>query len=119
MSASSFCPERSLLLTFISTIDTMNTTENRREERSYYIKLDNILSENPSLNRYHHIKATSGPDLLQKVITLYGFKESAKTQLQIWSSIPQWLQPSLRIDTLDTIPEGHEFLWLRAQSSSS
>jgi hypothetical protein len=97
----------------------MNTTENIREERCYYIKLDNILSENPSLNRYHLIKATSGPDLLQKAINLYGFKESAKTQLQIWSSIPQWLQPSLRIDILDIIPEGHEFLWLRAQSSSS
>ena len=86
-----------------------------KEERCYYIKLDNILSENPTLNRYHLIKATSGPDLFQKAIALYGFKESAKTQLQIWSSIPQWLQPSLRIDTL----EGHEFLWLRAQSSSS
>jgi hypothetical protein len=116
MPASSFCPERSLLLTFISTIDTMNT---EKEERSYYIKLDNILSEDPSLNRYRLIKARSGPELLQKAITLYGFKESTKTQLQIWSSIPQWLQPSLRIDTLDIIPEGHEFLWLRAQSSSS
>ena len=115
MSAPSLCSECTLLLTLLSTIDTMNT----KEERCYYIKLDNILSENPSLNRYHLIKATSGPDLLQKAIALYGFKESAKTQLQIWSSIPQWLQPSLRIDTLDIIPEGHEFLWLRAQSSSS
>jgi hypothetical protein len=116
MSAPSLCSECTLLLTLLSTIDTMNT---EKEERCYYIKLDNILSENPSLNRYHLIKATSGPDLLQKAIALYGFKESAKTQLQIWSSIPQWLQPSLRIDTLDIIPEGHEFLWLRAQSSSS
>lgn len=98
----------------------MNTVNNEnKRERCYYIKLDNILSENPALNRYHLIKATSGPDLFQKAIALYGFKESAKTQLQIWSSIPQWLQPSLRIDTLDIIPEGHEFLWLRAQSSSS
>lgn len=97
----------------------MNITENIREERCYYIKLDNILSEDPALNRYHLIKATSGPDLFQKAIALYGFKESSKTQLQIWSSIPQWLQPSLRIDTMDIIPEGHEFLWLRAQSSSS
>ena len=98
----------------------MNTVNNEnKRERCYYIKLDNILSEDPSLNRYHLIKATSGPDLFQKAIALYGFKESSKTQLQIWSSIPQWLQPSLRIDTLDIIPEGHEFLWLRAQSSSS
>jgi hypothetical protein len=94
-------------------------TENRREERSYYIKLDNILSEDPSLNRYRLIKAKSGPELLHKAIALYGFKESSTIQLQIWSSIPQWLQPSLRIDTMDIIPEGHEFLWLRAQSSSS
>ena len=117
MSAPSLCSGDSLLLTFISTIDIMDTTENI--ERNYYIKLDNILSEDPALNRYHLIKAKSGPELLDKAITLYGFKKSAKTQLQIWSSIPQWLQPSLRIDTLDVIPEGHEFLWLRAQSSSS
>lgn len=118
MSAPSLCPERSLLLTLLSTIDTMNTTENNKE-RSYYIKLDNILSTDPCLNRYRLIKAKSGPELLDKAIALYGFKESSKTQLQIWSSIPQWLQPSLRIDTMDIIPQGHEFLWLRAQSSSS
>ena len=117
MSTPSLCSGDSLLLTFISTIDIMDTTENRK--RSYYIKLDNILSEDPALNRYRLIKANSGPELLNKAIALYGFKESAKTQLQIWSSIPQWLQPSLRIDTMDIIPEGHEFLWLRAQSSSS
>jgi hypothetical protein len=103
----------------MNTENTENTLNKIGEERCYYIKLDNILSENPSLNRYHLIKARSGPDLFQKAIALYGFKESAKTQLQIWSSIPQWLQPSLRIDTMDVIPEGHEFLWLRAQSSSS
>jgi hypothetical protein len=97
-------------------------TENKiteRKECCYYIKLDNILSENPSLNKYRLIKAKSGPDLFEKAIALYGFKDSAKTQFQIWSSIPQWLHPSLRIDTLDIIPEGHEFLWLRAHSSSS
>jgi len=114
MSAPSLCSSDSLLLTLLFTIDNMNT---EREEHCYYIKLDNILSKDPTLNRYHLIKATSGPDLFQKAIALYGFKKSEK--LQIWSSIPQWLQPSLRIDTLDIIPEGHEFLWLRAQSSSS
>ena len=97
-------------------------TENiitEREERCYYIKLDNILSENPSLNWYRLIKAKSGPELFEKAIDLYGFKESANIQLQIWSSTLSWLHSSLRIDTLDIIPEGHEFLWLRAQSSSS
>lgn len=83
-------------------------------ERCFYIKLDNILSTNPILHQYQMIKASSGPELIRKAITHYGFNNSVISRLQLWSSNTAWLAPAQRIDTLDIIPEEHEFLWLRA-----
>jgi hypothetical protein len=84
------------------------------KERCFYIKLDNILSTNPILNQYQMIKASSGPELIRKAITHYGFDNSVICRLQLWSSNTAWLTPAQRIDTLDIIPEEHEFLWLKA-----
>lgn len=84
------------------------------KERCFYIKLYNILSTNPILNQYQMIKASSGPELFKKAITHYGFNNSDITRLQLWSSNIAWLKSACRIDTLDIIPEEHEFLWIRA-----
>ena len=60
------------------------------------------------------IKASSGPELIRKAIAHYGLDNSVISRLQLWSSNTVWLAPAQRIDTLNIIPEEHEFLWLRA-----
>jgi len=77
--------------------------------RSFYVKLSNITMENKKLMEYTHIMAASGPDLLDKVCSYYGFNSLIKQHIKLYDSIGYH---STRIDTMDIIPNEYEFIFV-------
>ena len=94
-------------------VDAMSDTMSDTKNRDYYVKLDNIFLENIAMHGYKHISASSGPDLLRKVIAYYGFNNDVALRIQLWSSNNRLSKTVFRLDTMDVIPENHEFIWVR------
>ena len=98
-------------------VDAMST-------RDYYVKLDNFFVENIEMQGFIRISASSGPDLLSRVIHYYGFDHKNALELRLWSSPHRLSSALVRLDQLEIIPEDCEFVWIRGaksyvQSSSS
>jgi hypothetical protein len=81
---------------------------------SYYVILDNILLRDPRDAGYTRLEASSGPELLEKVKERYELYHPACI-IQLWSHEPGHRNRPIRIDILSVIPEGHEFIWIRAR----
>ena len=82
--------------------------------QSFYVILDNILLRDPTQQGYSRLEASSGPELLQKVRQRYNFYHP-ECAIELWSHEPGYRNRPIRIDTLKVIPEGHDFLWIRAK----
>ena len=82
--------------------------------QSFYVILDNVLLRDPSHAGYTRLEASSGPELLEKVKQRYELNHSACV-LELWSHMPGHRNRLIRMDTLEVIPEGHEFLWIKAK----
>jgi hypothetical protein len=94
-------------------------------QKDYYVKLDNFCVEDIGLLGCKHMTASSGPELLQKAIAFYGFDETCGARLQLWSrsvlrtagsasnSPHERVSATIRLDTMETIPDEYEFVWLR------
>ena len=82
--------------------------------QSFYVILDNILLRDPSHAGYTRLEASSGPELLEKVKERYELNHPACI-IELWSHEPGHKNRPIRIDTLSVIPEGHEFVWIRAR----
>ena len=81
--------------------------------REYYVKLDNILVSEDKQG-FKLIRATSGFDLLEKAIALFGLPPRP---FELYST-HHGILPT-RIDQLDVIPPDHEFILLKVRSYSS
>ena len=81
---------------------------------SYYVIFDNILLRDPTHAGYTRLEASSGPELLEKVKERYELNHPSCI-LELWSYEPGHLNRPIRIDTLSVIPEGHDFIWIRAK----
>jgi hypothetical protein len=81
--------------------------------RSYYVIFDNILLRDPRHAGYTRLEASSGPELLEKVKERYELHHPACI-IQLWSHEPGHLNHPIRLDTLSVIPEGHEFIYIKA-----
>ena len=81
--------------------------------QSFYVILDNILLCDPSHAGYTRLEASSGPELLERVKERYELHHPACI-IELWSHEPGHRNRPIRIDTLSVIPEGHEFLWIKA-----
>lgn len=81
--------------------------------QSFYVILDNILLRDPSHAGYTRLEASSGPELLEKVKERYELHHPACI-IQLWSHQPGYKNRPVRIDTLTVIPEGHDFIWIKA-----
>lgn len=81
---------------------------------SYYVILDNILLRDPTHAGYTRLEASSGPELLEKVKERYELNHPACI-IELWSHEPGHRNRPIRLDTLTVIPEGHEFVWIKAR----
>jgi hypothetical protein len=81
--------------------------------RSYYVIFDNILLRDPRHAGYTRLEASSGPELLERVKERYELHHPACI-IQLWSHEPGHLNHPIRLDTLSVIPEGHEFIYIKA-----
>lgn len=79
--------------------------------RNYYVKLDNMLIPHDKKG-FRLIEATSGSDLLEKAIRIFGLPHS---NFQLISSHMDITSPRLRIDLMTNIPLEHEFILLRVK----
>ncbi len=77
--------------------------------RSFYVKLSNISIEDKKMMEYKHIMASSGPDLLDKVCSYYGFNSLIKQHIQLYYQIGYH---SNRVDQMDIIPQEYEFIFV-------
>ena len=91
-------------------VDAMST-------RDYYVKLDNFFVENIEMQGFKRIRASSGPDLLRKVIHYYGFDHKEALEIRLWSSPHRLSTANIRLDQLDMIPQDCEFVWVRGATS--
>jgi len=82
--------------------------------RAYFVIFDNILLRDPTHKGYTRLEASSGPELLEKVKQRYDFHH-LQCDIELWSHEPGHRNRPIRIDTLLAIPEGHDFLWIRAR----
>ena len=92
-------------------------------QKDYYVKLDNICVEDITLLGYKRMTASSGPELLQKAIAFYGFNAECAMHLQLWTrsefrsdGINQLSTSTVRLDTMEVIPDEYEFVWIRGHS---
>lgn len=77
--------------------------------RSFYVKLANIKMEDNKMMEYKHIMASSGPDLLDKVCSYYGFNSLIKKHIKLFYRLGYH---SIRIDNMDIIPDEYEFIFV-------
>lgn len=83
--------------------------EDNEIKRSFYVKIDNITIDNKG---YNVVKAATGKELLEEVIKFYNFNNSVKHNIQIWSNTKANTS-AVRLDTMETIPEEYEFVYVR------
>ncbi len=82
--------------------------------QSFYVILDNILLCDPTHAGYTRLEASSGSELLEKVKERYELHHPACI-IELWSHEPGHRNRPIRIDTFPAIPEGHEFIWIKAK----
>lgn len=90
---------------------------NENEKRLYYVKIDNITLNNGD-NTTRIIMASSGDELLEEIIKLFGFDESRKEQIQLWTN-RLGNGVGVRIDNMDKIPKEYEFIYVRGISNTN
>ena len=83
--------------------------------RNFYVKLDNMLVPDDKKG-YRLIQATSGSDLLEKAICIFGLPHM---NFQLVSSHIDSKLSTMRLDQLEEIPLEHEFILLRIKPYSS
>ena len=85
--------------------------DNESLEREYFIKIENInISDNMKNTKI--ICAYSPMNLKDKICNLYGFHDSFKKDIQLWSK-PIGSVGRIRLDTLDAIPLDSENVYVR------
>jgi L-lysine 2,3-aminomutase len=83
--------------------------EEEEPKRRYYVKIDNI-NVPEELKGYKAIEATTVEELINQVKEYYKFKLNPDFVVQLWSNNNH---TGIRLDTLKSIPEGIEFIWVR------
>ncbi len=79
--------------------------------RTYYVRIDNIkVPEN--MQKEKAIRAETPADLMMRIRETYSLQVSEKVRLELWSGQHGYLNRK-RLDTLDTIPEMYETVWVR------
>ena len=77
-----------------------------------FVKIENVnLPSNMKGTRV--VNAITSAELLEKICQIYGFNEAKKSQLELWSG-PLGYIGRQRLDTCEIIPEGYEYIWVRA-----
>jgi hypothetical protein len=85
--------------------------DNELLEREYFTKIENInIPDNMKTTKI--ISAYSPTDLKNKICTLYGFHDSFKKDIQLWSK-PLGYMGRTRLDILDKIPLDCENVYIR------
>lgn len=83
----------------------------------FYVKLYNIASGDETREGYRYIEASSGDELLTLALRAFTIHESAKSNMELWSTNRRHCQLSIRLDTLpsfDCLPVEYPFIWLYA-----
>jgi hypothetical protein len=83
--------------------------ELKPSKRRYYVKIDNI-NVPDELKGYKAIEATTVEEIINQVKEYYKFKSHPDFVVQLWSNNNH---TGIRLDTLKSIPEGIEFIWVR------
>jgi hypothetical protein len=81
-------------------------------ENRYYVKIENV-NVPDCLKGYKAIEASSVKDLKEKIIELYDFDRNNTSNnliIELWSG---QINNSKRLDILDKIPKGIEFISVR------
>lgn len=86
-------------------------------KRLFYVKIDNITLNNVD-NTTRTIMASSGGELLDEIIKIFGFDESRKEQIQIWTN-RLGNGVGVRIDNMEKIPKEYEFIYVRGISNTN
>jgi hypothetical protein len=78
-------------------------------KRAYYVKMDNV-NVPDELKGYKMMEASSPQDLLNCAKEYYGLEDRPNINVQLWSN---QMYSGVRLDTLEEIPKGCEFIWVR------
>ena len=84
--------------------------------RTFYVRLDNIISKEDAKKGHIAMDASSGPELLHAACEFFGWKETPSIHVELWTSSHG---SKIRVDHLPVIPDEVEFVNLRAVYSSS
>jgi hypothetical protein len=94
-------------------IETMRAfyTDSNDKMRTFYVKVDNIQVSNDKVP-YAPISAETGSELLDNIMKYYRFNNIHRDKLQIWTK-SLYNTGGIRLDILDKIPDGYEFIYVR------
>lgn len=84
----------------------------------FYVKLYNIASGDETRTGYRYIEASSGNELLTLTLRAFHINDSAKPNMELWSTKRRYCKTSIRLDTLDDLfhlPVEDPFIWLYAK----
>lgn len=67
---------------------------------------------------FRAIPAEPGRGLLTNAMKAFGIRSEVESHLEVWTSSSRWTASAQRLDTMDTVPDDVEFVFLYARDKA-